>query len=86
MIFIGKGSSAIEEKSFKVVRAKLCCCWVGCGGLYKLSCHKSLALVKREGEASKAYIGGAYTDRAYIVRAYIDRNYIDEAYIDRAAY
>ena len=40
-------------------------CWAGCGGLYKLGCRSSLALVNGEGEASRACMGGAYADRAY---------------------
>ena len=36
--------------------------WVGCGGLYKLGCRSSLALVNEEGKASKAYIERACAD------------------------
>ena len=67
-------------------------CWAGCGGLYKLGCHSSLALVN-EGEASGAYTdgacadgacaGGACADGACVDGAYIDGAYIDGAYIDR---
>ena len=39
-------------------------CWAGCGGLYKLSCYGSLALVNKEGEASGACAGGACMDGA----------------------
>ena len=94
--FIGKGSSAIKERSFKAVGAKLYCCWVGYGGLYKLSYYKSLALVKGEGKASGACVGGAYINRAYVDRACADEAYmggacvnracVGGAYIDKAAY
>ena len=50
----------------------------------KLSCHKSLALVKGEGEASKACVGGAYADRACINRACTDKAYISRACVGRA--
>ena len=43
-------------------------CWAGCGGLYKLGCHSSLALVNKEGEAS-----GACADRACVDGACADR-------------
>ena len=87
--FIGKGSSAIEGRSFKAVGAKLYYYQAGCGGLYKLNCRRSLALVKREGKASEAYAGGAYADRACVDKAYADETCIggacaDEAYADRA--
>ena len=59
-------------------------CWAGCRGLYKLSCHGSLALVNEEGKASGAYMGGAYTDRAYVGKAYADRDCADKAYVDEA--
>ena len=39
-------------------------CWAGCGGLYKLGCHSSLALVNKEGEASGACSDRACADRA----------------------
>ena len=41
-------------------------CWAGCGGLYKLSCHSSLALVNEEGEASGACVDGACADGACV--------------------
>ena len=63
--FIGKGSSAIG-RSFEATRAELYCCWAGCGGLYKLGCRRSLALVKGEGEASGACAGGACAGRACV--------------------
>ena len=52
-------------------------CWVGCGGLYKLGCRGSLALVNEEGEASGAIadgacVGGAYTDGACTGGAFAD--------------
>ena len=40
-------------------------CWAGCGGLYKLGCRGSLALVNKEGKASGACLDGACVDRAY---------------------
>ena len=36
----------------------------GCRGSYELGCRSSLALVNKEGEASKACANGAYADRA----------------------
>jgi len=81
--FIGKGSSAIE-RSFKTARAELYRCWVGCRGLYRLSCRKSLALVKKEGKASRACAGRAYTDGACVDRACAEKAYIGGAYADRA--
>jgi hypothetical protein len=66
--FVGKGSSAVG-RSFKIAEVGLYCCWAGCGGLYKLGCRGSLALVKGEGEASGACadgacVGGACADKA----------------------
>ena len=89
VIFIDKGSSAIEERLFKAVGAKLYYYQAGYRGLYKLSCHRSLALVKGEGKANKAYIGKACTDRACVNRAYADKTcvgkaYADKTYIDKA--
>ena len=72
MTFIGKGSSAIGGRSFETAGAKLYCCWVGCGGLYKFGCYRSLALVKGEGKASGACVGGACVDGACVGRASID--------------
>ena len=59
MTFVGKGSSAVGGRSFETAGAELYCCWAGCGGLYELGCRGSLALVKGEGEASGACVGGA---------------------------
>ena len=73
IIFVDKGSSAVGGRLFRAVRAKLYYCWVGCRGLYKLSCYRSLALVKGKGEASKAYAGGACVNRAYTGGAYADK-------------
>ena len=73
IIFIGKGSSAIKERLFRAARAKLYYYWANYGGLYKLNCYRSLALVKEEGEASGACAGGACVDRAYIGGAYADK-------------
>ena len=56
---------AIGGRLFKTTRAELYCCWA-CGGLYKLSCYRSLALVKGEGKASGACAGGACADRACV--------------------
>ena len=39
-------------------------CWAGCGGLYKLGCRGSLALVNEEGEAGGACMDGACADGA----------------------
>ena len=82
-MFIGKGSSAVR-RSFKATRAELYCYWAGYGGLYKLSCCKSLALVKGEGEASGACADRAYADGAYMDRACVDRVYADRACADGA--
>ena len=72
MIFIGMGSSAVKGKSFEAVGAKLYCCWAGCGGLYELGCRRSLVLVKEEGEASGACVGGACVDKACVGGACVD--------------
>ena len=90
MIFINKGSLAIK-KSFKTAEVGLYYYWASCKGLYKLNCYKSLALVKGEGKANKAYISGVYMDKVYIGKtytdkAYVDRAYADKAYIDKTAY
>ena len=82
--FIGKGSSAIGGRLFKIARAKLYYYQVGYRGLYKLSYYRSLALVKGEGKASRAYIGGAYANRAYVDKACADKAYIGGAYADGA--
>ena len=63
-------------------------CWAGCGGLYKLSCHSSLALVNK-GEASRAYTDGACagktcTDGACADRACVDRACAGRAFADGA--
>ena len=75
---------------------ELYCRWVGCGGLYKLGCRSSLALVN-EGEASGvcadgacvdgacadgACIGGACRDGACVGRACVDGVYVGRAYVD----
>jgi hypothetical protein len=39
-------------------------CWVGCGGLYGLGCHGSLALINEKGEAGGASAGGTCADGA----------------------
>jgi hypothetical protein len=54
--------------------------------LYRLSCRRSLALVKEEGKASGACAGGAYADGACVDGACADRVYIGGAYADRVAY
>jgi hypothetical protein len=74
-------------------------CWVGCGGLYKLGCYSSLALVNEEGEASRACVdracadgacvggacaGGACTDGACMDGTCVDGAYVDRACADRA--
>jgi hypothetical protein len=53
--------------------------WAGCGGLYKLSCYGSLALVNEEGEAS-----GACADGACVGGACVDGACADGACIDGA--
>ena len=83
--FVGKGSSAVGGRSFKAVGAELCYCWAGCGGLYELSCRRSLALVKGEGEASGACAGGACADGACVGGACADGDCADEACVDGAA-
>ena len=81
--FIGKGSSAIG-RLFKTARAELYCYWAGYGGLYRLGCRRSLALVKEEGKASRACVGGAYADGAYVDGACADEAYMGGACADRA--
>jgi hypothetical protein len=51
---------------------ELYCCWVGCGGLYKLGCHGSLALVNEAGEASGACADGACAGGACVDGACAD--------------
>ena len=60
------------------------CCWVGYGGLYKLSYRRSLALAKGEGKASGACVGGTYIDRAYVDGACADEAYVGGACADGA--
>jgi len=55
----------------------LYCCWAGCGGLYKLGCHGSLALVNEEGEVSGACAGGACVDGACADGACAGEAYMD---------
>ena len=43
---------------------ELYCVWAGYGGLYKLGCRGSLALVNEKGEAGGASADGASADRA----------------------
>ena len=69
---------AAEGKSFKTTGAELYCCWA-CGGLYKFSCCRSLALIKEEGKASRAYTGGACADGAYVDGACVGGACIDGA-------
>ena len=47
-------------------------CWAGCGGLYKLGCRSSLALVNEEGEAGGACMDGACADGACAGGACVD--------------
>ena len=54
-------------------------CWVGYGGLYKLSYYSSLALVNKKGKAS-----GAFADKVYINRACLGRVYADKACVNKA--
>ena len=82
MTFIGRGSLAIGGRLFKTTRAELYCCWA-CGGLYKLSYYRSLALVKGEGKASGACVGGAYADGAYVDGACADEACMGGACADR---
>ena len=84
MAFIGKGSSAIKKRLFRAVRAKLYYYQTGYRGLYKLGCRGSLPLVKGEGEASRACVGGACADGAYVGRAYANRACADKACVDKA--
>ena len=91
MIFVGKGSSAVGGRLFGAAGAELYCCWAGCGGLYELGCHRSLALVKEESKASGACAGGACADGVYVGGACTDGACADEAYAggacaDGAAY
>ena len=58
----------------------------GCGGLYKLGCHGSLALVNEEGEANRACAGGAYADGACADGACVGGACADGACADGAAY
>ena len=81
--FVGKGSLAVGERSFEAVEAELYCCWA-CGGLYKLSCCRSLALVKEEGKASGACAGGACADGACVGGACADGACVGGACVDRA--
>ena len=84
VIFVNKGSSVIG-RLFKIIKVKLYCCWASYRGLYKLGYHRSLALVKGEGEASGVCIGGAYVDKAYTGKACIDRACVGKACTDKAA-
>jgi hypothetical protein len=59
-------------------------CWVGCGGLYELSCRSSLALVNEEGKASGACANGACVDGACVDGAYVDGACAGGACIDGA--
>jgi hypothetical protein len=54
-------------------------CWVGCGGLYKLGCHSSLALVNERVKA-----GGACADRACADGGCADGAFADGACTDGA--
>ena len=83
MVFVGEGGSAVG-RSFETAGAELYCCWARCGVLYKLGCHRSLALVKGEGKASGAYAGGACTDKACVGEACADGDCADEACVDGA--
>jgi hypothetical protein len=51
----------------------------GCGGLYKLGCHGSLALVNKKGETSGACAGGACADGACVDGACTNRACVDGA-------
>ena len=57
--------------------------WAGCGGLYKLSCRGSLALVNKKGEAGGASMDGASADKACAGRGCTDRGCTDWPYADR---
>jgi len=83
-VFIGKGGLAVG-RSFKAAGAELYCCWVDCGGLYKLGCCGSLALVKEEGEASGACVGGACADRVCVDGACVDGACVGGACVDKVA-
>ena len=63
---------------------ELYCRQAGCGGSYELSCRSSLALVNKEGKASRAYTDRACADRAYTDGAYIGGACIGGAYTGRA--
>ena len=82
-MFIGKGSSAVG-RLFKTAGAELYRYQAGYGGLYRLGCRRSLALVKEEGKASGAYAGGACADGACVDGACADEAYIGRACADRA--
>jgi len=81
--FVDKGGSVIGGRSFKTTGAELYCCWA-CGGLYGLSCRRSLALAKGEGEASGACAGGACADGACVDGACADEACVGGACIDGA--
>jgi hypothetical protein len=83
-MFGGMGSLVVRGRSFKAAGAELYYYWAGCGGLYRLSCYKSLALVKREGETSGTCAGGACVDRACIDGACVDKVCIGGACADKA--
>ena len=53
--------------------------------MYKLSYYKSLALVKEEGKASRAYIDGACADRASVEGACVGEAYADGVCAGRAS-
>jgi hypothetical protein len=81
--FVGKGSLAVRGRLFKTAKVGLYCCWA-CRGLYEFSCHRSLALVKGEGEASRACTGGVCVDRACVDRACADKACVGGACTDKA--
>ena len=83
MVFVGEGGSAVG-RSFETAGAELYYCWARCGVLYKLGCHRSLALVKGEGEASGACAGGACADGACVGEACADGDCADEACVNGA--
>ena len=61
-VFAGEGVEAVTAGSD---------CWADCGGSYELGCRGSLALVNKEGEASRACVdracvGGACVDGACV--------------------
>ena len=58
-------------------------CWVGCGGLYRLGCRGSLALVNG-GEACGASADGACVDGACAGGAFADGACVDGACADGA--